>query len=346
MILAAVLRKTDCRRRLRAMTLPTMNASRLSRLVLVLVGAGGIALSAAELPVEFKSDDARGQLRVLIGGKEAITYCYGANVDLPHFYPVRSPSGKSMTVQQTEPYPHHRSFWFADTVQLEGQRQASFYNALYTGTGDKKNPQPPFRDQIRHVSVTKQQGGEGNAELELKLLWEMDAGKIPVLDETRRIRITALGDGEYFLDLQFTLTANYGDVTFRSDAVHYAWPFIRLNTNFNSTANGLLVNSEGGTGQTNTNMKVARWVDFSRTGVPDAEGLAMFSHPSNEHPHAWLTRDYGCIGPRRIEARSGKPFTLKKGESIGTRAGVLVHRGDANSGRVAERYQAYADGKL
>ena len=27
-----------------------------------------------------------------------------------------------MTVQQTQPYPHHRSFWFGDRVALEGQR--------------------------------------------------------------------------------------------------------------------------------------------------------------------------------------------------------------------------------
>jgi hypothetical protein len=68
--------------------------------------------------IEFQPDEARGQMQIQIGGKEALVYCYGTNVDLPHFYPVRSPSGKSMTVLQTEPFPHHRSFWFADTVQL------------------------------------------------------------------------------------------------------------------------------------------------------------------------------------------------------------------------------------
>ena len=140
--------------------------------------------------------------------------------------------------------------------------------------------------------------------------------------------------------------ASYGDVAFRSDAVHYAWPFIRLNDEFSANGGGMLVNSEGGTGQTNTNMKIARWVDFSRAQAQDAEGLAMFSHPSNEHPHAWLTRDYGCIGPRRVDAKSGKPFTLKKGETISTRAGVLVHKGDAKSGQVAQRYEAFAAGKL
>lgn len=300
----------------------------------------------AEPAVEFKTDEARGQMQILIGGQEVLVYVLGNDVDLPHFFPVRSPSGKSMTVEQTEPYPHHRSFWFADTVQLEGQRQVSFYNAFYSGTGDQKNPKPPFRDHIRQVAFTQQRSGAGQAELAAKLLWEMDDGKIPVLDESRQMRIVALGRGEYFLDLHYTLTASYGDVTFRSDAVHYAWPFIRLNDDFNAKGGGMLVNSEGQTGQTNTNMKVARWVDFSRAGAPDAEGLALFSHPANEHPHAWLTRDYGCFGPRRVEAKSGKPFTLKRGETLQTRAGVLIHKGDVQSGRVAERYQAYAAGKL
>jgi hypothetical protein len=312
----------------------------------IFIFAAATVALVADPVIEFKPDDASGQMRVLIGGKEALVYCHGRDVDLPHFYPVRSPSGKSMTVEQTEPFPHHRSFWFADTVQLEGQRQVSFYNAFYSGVGDKKHPQPPFRDRIRHVAFTRQHGGAGEHKLDVKLLWEMDDGKIPVLDEMRHLRILALGGGEYFLDLQFTLAANHGDVTFRSDAVHYAWPFIRLNDDFNTKGGGVLVNSEGQTGQTNTNLKVARWVDFSRAGAPDAEGLAMFSHPSNEHPHAWLTRDYGCFGPRRVDAKSGKPFTVKQGETIHTRVGVLIHKGDVRSGQVAGRYRAYADGKL
>lgn len=181
------------------------------------------------------------------------------------------------------------------------------------------------------------------------LLTLSEARVVAVADvnlHTRHLRIVALGDGEYFLDLRFTLTANHGDVAFRGAVVHYAWPFIRLNDDFNVKGGGLLVNSEGGTGQANMNMKTARWVDFSRTDAPDAEGLAMFGHPSNEHPHAWLTRDYGCIGPRRVDAKSGEPFTLKQGETIQTRIGVLVHKGDVKSGRVAERYRAYVDGKL
>jgi len=48
--------------------------------------------------VELDRDDQAGRLRVVIDGREAIVYQYGADLDLPHYYPVRSPSEKSITV--------------------------------------------------------------------------------------------------------------------------------------------------------------------------------------------------------------------------------------------------------
>ena len=280
----------------------------------------------------------------------AVAFNFGRDVDLPYFYPLRSPSGASMTVERTEPYPHHRSFWFADTVQLKGQRRASFYNAWYTRT-DTNKTSGPFRDAIRvlresievtpnarDLSATRRDPQTAS----WKQVWEMDFGKTPVLDEFRTVRYVQLGGGEYFLDLTFQLTASYGDVSFESDAVHYAWPFIRMSNDFNTNSGAMLTSSTGAKGQAGTNMKPAEWMDFSKP----TEGLAMFSHPSNPGPHAWLTRDYGCIGPRRVEAQSGKPFTLKQGESISTRCGVLVHTGDVQGGKVADRFKAYCDGRL
>ena len=93
-------------------------------------------------------------------------------------------------------------------------------------------------------------------------------------------------------------------------------------------------------------MKEAAWVDYSHPLDGAAEGVAVFSHPDNEHPHKWLTRDYGCFGPRRIDEKSGKQFVLKKDESLAQRVGILVHRGDVKSGKVAERYEQYVNGEL
>jgi len=310
----------------------------------VMPGAALAEDAAAKAPaVEFKRDDAQGRMQVLVEGKEAFVYLYGKDLDLPHFYPVRSPSGRSMTVQRADPYPHHRSFWFADTVQLAGQRKASFYNAWYSRK-NPKDPASPFKDRIRHIGFLPDRVEGARAETGATLVWEMDE-TIPVIDERRTMRVVSLGNGEYLVDLTFTVTASHGDVTFASDAVHYAWPYIRLDAAFAPKGGGKLVNSEGGEGQKGTCDKTARWVDYTSGGEGHApsivEGLALFVHPDSGPPAKWLTRDYGTFGPRRPDARSGKPFVLKKGESLRQRVGVLVHRGDAQAGAVEERYRRY-----
>jgi hypothetical protein len=160
------------------------------------------------------------------------------------------------------------------------------------------------------------------------------------VEELRQLRVV---DGEYFIDLRFSVTAAYGKVTWRSDAVHYAWPYIRMHPQFSVKQGGRLVNSEGGVNQKGTHNKVARWCDYTNTIDGVTEGLAIFSHPENEMPHRWLTRDYGTFGPRRIDARSGKPFVLEKGQSLTRRVGILVHKGDVEAGKVASRYAQYAE---
>ena len=311
----------------------------------LLLGVGFASMPAgADEKVKLLRDDDAGQLAVSIDGREAIVYRYGSQVDLPHYYPLRSPSGKSMTVQHPDPYPHHRSFWFGDKVHLEGERDVSFYSCLYS-CADRGDPKPPFRDHVRHVEFMPPEGPAGEPVVETKLLWEMDNDK-PVLDELRRMRIVPLGDGECFFDVSFTVTASYGDVTFTSDWVHYAWPYIRMNTTFSVDGGGTITNSEGGINQAGTNGKPATWVDYSNTVEGETEGLAVFSHGDNQQPHWWLTRDYGCFGPRRIDAKSGKQFTLPKGQSLSRRVGVLVHKGDVRGGQVAQRYEAYVKGKL
>jgi len=289
--------------------------------------------------IRFEPNEKEGRLKVAIDGKEAFTYFHGADLDLPYIVP-RSPAGKAMTIVQTNPYPHHRSIWFADRVQLAGQRVGRFYNALYS-RADKNDPNSLFRDRIRHVKSGPMTAKGDGASVRIDLLWELD-GKTPVLDERRDVRIRALGGGEFLLDITFTVTASYGEVKFLSDAVHYAWPYVRMHPEFSVKQGGRITNSAGGVNQKGTHGKAARWVDYSNTTGGKNAGLAVFSHGSNAHPHSWLTRDYGTFGPRRADARSGKRFALPKGKSLATRIGILVHRGDVKEGKVAERYAEYA----
>lgn len=294
--------------------------------------------------IELRRDDAAGRLQVMIDGREAFVYQYAETLDLPHYWPMNSPLGKNMLVQQTEPYPHHRSFWFADTVRLDGGREVSTYNALYTGKEtEPKTYGPPFRDHIRHIAFTRMESGEGRAVIDSQLIWEMESRQA-MLEENRHVVVRALGEGEYLFEITFTLIAAGGDVEFVSDDVHYAWPYLRLQTRWSGENGGTITASSGATGQEATNLKAALWIDYSNTVEGETAGVAVYQWPDGRE-HRWLTREYGCFGPRRPDDRSGKPFMLKKGESIAQRVGVLVHGGDVKTGRVAERYQQYVEGK-
>ena len=306
---------------------------------LVLAGCG------ANPDITLARDDASGTLAVLIGGREAVVYRYGGELDMPHYWPMRSPRGPNMLVEKTEPYPHHRSFWFADTIRPEGgERDVGFYNALYGGVKTESGDYgPPYRDRIRHESFTRLESAADRAEVEAELVWEMDGGR-PVIDERRRLVVHSLGGGEYLLDLTWTLTASRGDVLFASDDVHYAWPFLRLDPAFSGDKGGRITSDTGAVGQEATNMKPALWIDYSNTVEGITEGVAVFQWPDGRE-HRFLTREYGTFGPRRPDEQSGKPFTLKKGESIAQRVGVLVHTGDVAGGRVRQRYNKYIEGR-
>ena len=317
-----------------------LTGRRASARVLFLLGAAVLCIQASNSRVTIARDDAAGRLAILVGGREAVVFQYGPDLDLPHYWPMRSPSGRNMLVQKTEPYPHHRSFWFADTVRLEGgERDQSFYNAFTSGvktlTGDHV---PPFRDRVRFESFSRLAAAKSRAAIDAELVWESDGR--PVLDETRRLVFHSLGKGEYLLDLTWTLTASHGDVAFVSDDVHYAWPYLRLDPVWSGENGGKITSDTGAVGQEATNLKPALWIDYSNAVDGKTEGVAVFQWPDGRE-HRWMTREYGTFGPRRPDDQSGKPFTLRKGDSISQRVGVLVHSGDAVSGRVRERYEAY-----
>lgn len=308
--------------------------------VVLSAGLQTVNLGAESSSIRLQKNDRIGQLHVLIDSREAFTYQYTSWLDLPHIFPMLSPSGKNLLVQQNEPYPHHRAFYFGDTVRFKGDRKVSIYNALYSGQSIGANAYgPPYLDHIRHVEFVRLETEDNRAVIEANLKWEMD-GSIPVLDEKRNMVVYPLEDGEYLIDITYTLTAAYGDVEFVSDDVHYAWPFLRIHPKFSGQNGGTIISNNGAQGEEATNMKVALWVDYSNTVKGKTEGVAVFQKPDG-FDHRWLTREYGIFGPRRSDNLSGKPFVLTKGESLTQRTGILVHRGNAKTGRVAERYKTY-----
>lgn len=311
-------------------------------MVATLVLGPAPAATAQGPTVELDRDDEAGRLTVRIDGEEAVTYQYGDEYAIPHYWPVRSPSDKRLTVQHPAPYPHHRSLWIADKVQLESREPVDFYH-VHTNYVDPNNPDSGYRHFITHREFTELEAEGNTATIGSRAQWLLD-GETAAIEEHRTLRITALGDGEYLMDLSWKLTAADGDVRFVSDWVHYGWPFIRMHPQFSGERGGTILADDGATGQEQTNGEFARWIDYSNTVDGRTEGLAVFVHPDGgtERPR-WLTREYGTFGPRRAEDFSGTDFKLRQGESIGGRVGIYVHRGNADKAQVQRRYERYVE---
>ncbi|QNN24088.1 hypothetical protein HED60_18040 [Planctomycetales bacterium ZRK34] len=304
------------------------------------------ATAQAAPPVHIQQDDAAGTLTVNISDKLAMQYQYGDQWAIPHFWPVNTPSGKNLLEQKAQPpekFPHHRAMWVVDHVRLAGQPDVDFYHE-WRNYIDRAHPEKGHKHYIRHQAFDNVKSDGESASYDESLKWIVNQ-QTPVLDEHRHVKVHALGEGEYLIDWSWKLTASYGDVRFNSDWVHYAWPYVRINHTFNGEHGGTITADNGDTGRKDTDGKYYNWIDYSNTVDGTPEGLAVFIYPDGEK-HKWLTREYGCFGPRRADAFSGTHFMLKKGESIGGHVGILVHRGNVTDGKVAERYAQYVEGKL
>lgn len=269
--------------------------------------------------------------RVLVaaGDQTLIGWQYGAEWAMPHWFPLRTPAGRELLVQQAEPFPHHRAMWIADKVQLGDGPVVDFYH------GQPKALVPRIRSD-RTLTATS----EDARSVVLVGAQQWVAGDATFLDDERRLRVRLLDDGQALIDLEWTLRASHGPVTFHSDWIHYAWPYLRLHPRFSQQGGAAVVDDCGRRGIEAIHGQYANWVDCSATIDGVTEGVAIFV-PQDGEWHKWLVRDYGCIGPRRPDAQSGVKFMLAKDEEMRGRVRLFVHRGDAVTGNVAARYREY-----
>lgn len=286
-----------------------------------------LAAACQQLTIDRSADSER--LLVVAGGQPIVGWQYGADWAMPHWFPLRTPAGRDLLVQQAEPYPHHRAMWIADKVQLDDGPVVDFYHG-----------QPAaLTPRIRSAGARTVPGADtGQVALVSSQQWV--AGDVTFLADERQLRVRRLDDGQVLIDLEWVLRASHGTVTFHSDWIHYAWPYLRLHPQFASKGGAVVVDDRGRRGTEAIHGQYANWVDCSATIDGVTEGIAIFV-PQDGEWHKWLVRDYGCIGPRRPDAQSGGKFTLAKGEELRGRVRLFVHHGDAVTGDVAARYREY-----
>jgi len=312
------------------------------------------AAVAARAAVEVKSLDDR--VRIEIDGKLFTEY-HIAGAPHVYYWPVIGPGGVKMTRSwpmaevpgEERDHVHHRSLWFSHGL-VNG---VDFWGEAASYKGTPKHPV----GRIEHDKIVEAKGGADSGLLKASQKWIASDESIP-LTSTQTLKVYSRPDTERVFDFEVTLTAGdkdvvLGDTKEGTAAIRIA-ESMRLKGPKTTPGAGKILNSEG-----DADGKVwgkrAKWVDMSGPIDGKIFGIAFMDHPKNpRHPTRWHARDYGLFAANpfcekdmdKNQPQGAGDFTLKAGQSITFRYRLLIHEGDAAAAKVADRYQAFTQGKL
>ena len=276
-------------------------------------------------------------------------YGEGEILDTPILWPILGPTGKAMTrsypmaeghKSERKDHPHHRSLWF--------------------NHGDVNGFSFWHQEVIKHVRFVEMTSGP-TGKIVTENQWTNREGQLQCCDQ-RTLVFGADADSRW-IDVEVVLKAvdipvKFGDTkegtfgvrvagTMKVDA---AKPNARHGVpETDPSWGGHVVNSEG---QLDGDAwgKRAAWVDYYGPVENETVGLAILNHPSSfRFPTYWHVRTYGLFAANPFgihdfekDKSADGSLTLQPGESVAFRYRVLLHKGDAEKGKVQEAFDAYA----
>lgn len=288
--------------------------------------------------------EAENKVTVEINGKLFTEYCYKEmNVKRPYFYPVIGPTGVGVTrnwpmkngENEEQDHSHHRSLWYAHGA----------INGVDFWTDGAAN------GNTVHDKFLKLESGKdvGIIQSQNKLI--SADGKL-ICTDTRTHKFYNLPDAK-MVDFEITFHASEGQIVLGdtkegSMALRLA-PTMRLK---GTVAKGHIINSEG-IKDYDTWGKRAKWCDYYGPVEGEIVGVSIFDNPKNpKHPTWWHVREYGLFAanPFGVSYFENKPrqrgignVTIPAGENLTFKYRIYIHKGDQEQGKVAERYEEYAE---
>lgn len=278
----------------------------------------------------------KGRVDVWVLGTLFTSYCYGAEWVRPYLYPVIGPGGVQVTRNwpmrtvkgEHQDHPHHKSIWVAhgdcngvDNWSEEpnhGWQRHQGFEALNSG--------PVFgriraMNHWRHPNERKQ------------------------FEEVREFRFYALPGGVRLFDMDVTFRMTQGGVIF-GDTKEGGLISVRVASSMDVHNGGRIENAFGGINEGETWGKPAPWCDYSGRVNGRHVGISVFDHPSNPRfPTAWHVRDYGLMTANCFawsyynpEAKLRGDMAFKKGMETTWRYRLYIHKGNAQQGKVSNRY--------
>jgi len=261
--------------------------------------------------------------RIWIRLGEDVLTCYRAHPSqkYPYFYPLVGPvSGLPLTVETSDPYPHHRSLWLAcDKVNGGNYWQEGY------GQGQIVSKGPTVATpEANRVVITD------------ACAWKRPGAPSPCQD-SRIFEFSRSGRG-YTLDVEIRWTALENMTIPRTNHSLFS---MRAATDLAATGGGTLMSASGAAGADATFGKPAKWMAFfgKRRGDGPVEGIAIMDHPENmDGQTPWFTRDYGFASPTPLYFRE-KAFMLPKGETVILRYRVAAFTGDPQAAGLDDLYK-------
>jgi hypothetical protein len=278
-------------------------------------------LPAASQKVTAKLE--KDQIAVSINGKLFTCYKFADSQKYPYLWPVNGPlSGKSITTETSEPYPHHHSLFFG-CDRVNGGNYWQDVNA---------------RGQILSQGPKIIEAAGERIVLTDTCLWKQP-DKEPVIEDTRQIIISAPSEKLRFIDFKITVTPLVDIEILKTNHSLFS---ARVMPELSVQSGGTLINAQGNTSEKGTFGIASSWCDYSGTRNGLTEGIAILQNPKNRwYPSKWFTRDYGFFSPTPMNWLEDGKLNLAKGEKLTLEYRVIVHAGNSVTANIAELFNQY-----
>jgi len=303
------------------------------------------------LNVAFIKKEANKQIDVMIDGKLFTSYCWYENVFKPVLYPVFTSTGTEITrgfplkprAGERNDHLHQIGIW----LNYGNVNGFDFWGNGSTGT------RSPNGGEIKHLSIEKLSGGDGEGIMVTKESWIDPSGK-ELLSEKTEYHFSAIGSRR-MIDRITTLTATGGIVTFKDTKEGMFGIRVARELELPSKDNSVLTDAqgkpsaikassnEGVTGNYRSSEGIkgeavwstrAKWMDlFGKIGNEQIS-IVVCDHPKNQsYPTYWHARGYGLFAANPLggnDFTAGKEsvnFSIPAGKTATFRYRVIVNSG-------------------
>ena len=299
------------------------------------------------LPIEFSEHTAQQRIDILAGGKPFTAYRWPDGVYKPILYPLISPKGTTVTrgfpleprAGERNDHRHQVGNW----LNYGNVNGFDFWGNGHSGERSDNG------GEIRHVSVEKLEGGDGEGLMITKGGWTDPSGR-ELLSERTEFHFIAR-DSLRIIDRITTLTAGGEAVHFKDTkegmfgirvarelelpSNEEASVIDQANTSSvvktsNGSVTGNYRSSEGVTGDKVWSTR-AKWMNLFGTIGDERVSLVICDHPKNiNYPTYWHARGYGLFSANPLGVKDftgGKEelnYTIPPGESLTFRYRIVL----------------------